>query len=242
MIEPTEPPLGTSHWLPSPTPEDVLEYLRWRLGEHKISVTATAGHLLHRLTAGRYAAIDLLFQMTLLLLKERSRRRVDAQLVEIASANLAKRRRLSAARAPFPEQTDAAQAAPPPGHLLVTRDGKLLARYSLSGKVLIGRSEHNDIWLANPHLSRHHAAIFGTSKGYVVADLHSANGVSLNGKRVTHAALRNEDVLGMGPFRLKVYVQEAFANGDPVLEDRTLPDTAIMVSPVSEPRVVRRVK
>lgn len=232
------------HELPAAGPDDIVEYLSWRLAAHAlpIEITATAARLLHRFSAGRYAAVDVLFQMVLLLLKQTEGRRVDAHLIQVAAASLAQRHRGAASQPALVEPSVTAPAGPTPGELLITRDGALLDRRPLAAKVLIGRNEHNDICLASPHLSRHHAVIFGTAYGYYVADLNSANGVSVNGKRVTYAVLKNEDILSLGPFRLKFLLEHAHAPTDPLPGPRSLADTTLMSQPPDESRLVRRIK
>ena len=60
--------------------------------------------------------------------------------------------------------------------------------------------------MPSPYLSRHHAVIVGTPEGYYLVDLNSVNGVMLNGRRIERTVLCDEDVLTVGPFRLKVQV------------------------------------
>jgi general secretion pathway protein A len=225
------------HCLPTASDRDIADYLRWRLTAHglDIEITPTAARLLHRFTAGRYAGVNVLFQMTLLLFRERGAARVDAQLVQAAAKGLAERHRA-------PHAAAAAPAGPPPGHVLITRDGSLLERRPLAARLLVGRSEHNDVCLASPYLSRHHAAIVGTPEGYYVVDLHSANGMTLRGKRVARAVLHDGDVLGIGPFRLKILLKDPIAWGDPLPDAESLVDTAILPQRVDAPPLVRRVK
>lgn len=226
------------HCLPTASDRDIADYLRWRLTAHglDVEITPTATRLLHRFTAGRYAGVNVLFQMTLLLFRERGAARVDAPLVQAAAKGLAERHRAPHAVAA------AVQAGPPPGHLLITRDGSLLERRPLAARLLVGRSEHNDVCLASPYLSRHHAAIVGTPEGYYVVDLHSANGLTLRGKRVARAVLNDGDVLGIGPFRLKVLMKDPIAWGDPLPDPESLADTAIMPQRADAPPLVRRIK
>jgi pSer/pThr/pTyr-binding forkhead associated (FHA) protein len=69
--------------------------------------------------------------------------------------------------------------------------------------------------LPSPYLSRHHAVIVGTPDGYYIVDLNSVNGLLLNGALVRRAILRPGDVLGLGPFRLKIELS-ASAQSDPI--------------------------
>lgn len=63
----------------------------------------------------------------------------------------------------------------------------------------IGRHSGNDIVLADPRVSRHHAVIIGSGTGYVIIDAGSANGVYLRGGRIHGSAeLADGDRLGIG--------------------------------------------
>jgi putative nucleotidyltransferase with HDIG domain len=54
-----------------------------------------------------------------------------------------------------------------------------------TGELRIGREESFEISVAEPSVSRQHAHIFATSRGWRVRDLKSTNGTFVNGKRVT---------------------------------------------------------
>jgi pSer/pThr/pTyr-binding forkhead associated (FHA) protein len=129
--------------------------------------------------------------------------------------------------------------APPQASLLVSRDGKVLSKVTLGPRTLVGRSEHNDVCLPNPYLSRHHAVIVGTPEGYYIVDLNSANGVTLNGRRVERAVLCDQDVLTLGPFRLKIQVPESLTRGSPLPEAESLAETAAMAQPAHESAIWR---
>lgn len=63
----------------------------------------------------------------------------------------------------------------------------------------IGRHSDNDIVLADPRVSRHHAVIIGSGAGYVVIDAGSANGIRLRGSRIHGSAeLTDGDRIGIG--------------------------------------------
>lgn len=48
----------------------------------------------------------------------------------------------------------------------------------------IGRLQDNELVIEDPKISRHHAAIVPTRAGYLIADLHSANGTRVNQDQV----------------------------------------------------------
>jgi hypothetical protein len=222
--------------------EDLIGYLEWRLGRFEMQsfMTPVALQMVARLSGGRYAAADVLSQMSLLLLRQLTLERVDARVVRQAVATLVARQnaKLEADRL----RGDQGPDAPPQGYIVVSRGGKVVSRVALRQRTLIGRSEHNDICLPSPYLSRHHAVIVGTPQGYYLVDLNSVNGVSLNGQRIERCALCDEDVLGLGPFRLKVQVPEWLTQANPLPDEASLSETAVMPQPTEENSAIWRVK
>ena len=63
----------------------------------------------------------------------------------------------------------------------------------------IGRQSDNDVVLADPRVSRHHAVIIHSGAGYVINDARSANGITLQEKRIQGSSeLTNGDRIGIG--------------------------------------------
>jgi general secretion pathway protein A len=231
------------HGLEAASQEDLLGYLDWRLRRFNLEtgMTPMALQMIARLSGGRFAAADVLCQMSLLLLRRLALERVDARVVRQAVAALAARQgaKLETDR---PSTVVEPPRAPPQGFIVVSRGGKVIARVALGQRTLMGRSEHNDVCLPSPYLSRHHAVIVGTPEGYYLVDLNSANGVFLNGRRVERAVLCDEDLLAMGPFRLKVQVPEWLTEGSPLPEEPSLMDTAVMPQQAEENSALWRIK
>jgi len=75
--------------------------------------------------------------------------------------------------------------------------------YGLGATARIGRAEDNDICLQNRGISRHHAVITATVRGYVLRDLGSQNGTLVNGERVTERVLSDGDQIALGDGRLR---------------------------------------
>ena len=232
------------HALEPPTQPELVGYVEWRLGRFEMNklVTPVASQMIARLSGGRYAAVDVLCQMSLLLLRQLSLERVDARVARQAIATLVARQ--SAKLEPTGSgDREPRLDVPPQGYLVISRDGKILTRVTLGQRTLIGRSEHNDICLPSPYLSRHHSVIVGTPEGYYVVDLNSVNGLSLNGRLVQRAVLGDQDMLVIGPFRLKVQIPEWLPHGNPLPESESLADTAVMPPQQPEtPANIRRVK
>ncbi len=72
-------------------------------------------------------------------------------------------------------------------------------RYLMGNRsITIGRSATSTLRIPDLTLSRRHARVRWTPRGYVVHDLHSRNGSFLNGLRVTCARIANGDRLQLG--------------------------------------------
>jgi pSer/pThr/pTyr-binding forkhead associated (FHA) protein len=68
-----------------------------------------------------------------------------------------------------------------------------------SALTTVGRYTGNTVIIPDETISRHHARIRKTDEGYSIEDLNSANGLFVNGSRVTAArALKTGDVIRLG--------------------------------------------
>ena len=231
------------HGIAAASQQDLIGYLEWRLGRFEMRglMTHVALQMIARLSGGRYAAADVLCQMSLLLLRQLMLDRADARVVRQAVTTLVARQSAKL-ETDKPRSAEQRLDAPPRGHVLVSRGGKVVSRVALGERTLIGRTEDNDVCLPSPYLSRHHAVIVGTPQGYYLMDLNSVNGVLLNGRRIERAVLCDEDVLGIGPFRLKMRVPEWLTQGNPLPDEASLTETAVMPQQAEENAAVWRIK
>jgi type II secretory pathway predicted ATPase ExeA len=231
------------HQFDVPSSRELVSYIEWRLARFEMSnlITPIASQMIAKLSGGRYAAVDVLCQLSLLLLRRLSLERVDARVARQAVATLIARQsaKLEGAEA---AEGEPRLEVPPQGYLLISRYGKVLTRVTLGQRTLLGRSEHNDVCLPSPYLSRHHSVIVGTPQGYYVVDLNSANGLLLNGRQVERAILCDQDVLTIGPFRMKVQIPEWLAQGNPLPSPESLSDTALMPQKPESPAAIRVIK
>lgn len=89
-----------------------------------------------------------------------------------------------------------------PEAMLAAEDGRLVP---LDAPITsLGRALDNDVVIADSRVSRYHAEIRGSPRGWVVRDLGSTNGTALNGTRVTEARLAPPDELSLGGFTINV--------------------------------------
>lgn len=77
----------------------------------------------------------------------------------------------------------------------------------------IGRSEENIVFLKNHEASRKHAEVRKLDDGWVIIDLDSKNGVSVNGNPVKEQKLRHGDVIKIGLAR--IFFRETDSAGFP---------------------------
>lgn len=88
--------------------------------------------------------------------------------------------------------------------LVVMLDGAILDRRTLAcGRILIGRSQHNDLCLGSRFVSRHHAVLIVTENEVHIVDLRSTNPVRVNGQPVQNQALAAGDLLTIGNYQLR---------------------------------------
>ena len=70
--------------------------------------------------------------------------------------------------------------------------------------LVIGRGKTAEIMLAEPTISRAHAAVGYDGHGFFVQDLRSTNGTLVNGERRERASLRDQDEIQIGRLHLQV--------------------------------------
>ena len=117
--------------------------------------------------------------------------------------------------------------APTAPTLYVSLDGETLNEMTLDmARLLIGRSEHNDIAIASKFVSRHHALVVRHGSATFLMDLNSTNGTFVNSKRVSNHVLVHNDVITIGHHRIKFNDPYATKRGS--LEGTEFADTVIM--------------
>jgi serine phosphatase RsbU (regulator of sigma subunit) len=86
-------------------------------------------------------------------------------------------------------------------------------------RLLVGRSRECDLVLPDVLLSRRHAELYRTARGWLVRDLGSMNGTRVNDARIDHErVLYDGDVVGVAGWRL------AFFEADPAQGDTPTSD------------------
>lgn len=113
--------------------------------------------------------------------------------------------------------------------LYLTHNGRTLREIPLRrARVMIGRSEHNDIAVASRFISRHHALFIREGNTTLLMDLNSTNGTFVNSRRVSNHIMVNDDIVTVGHHGLKFV--DPSATGQQSIDRADMSDTIIMKS------------
>ena len=122
---------------------------------------------------------------------------------------------------------DAAEELPQSPQLFVTRNGRTIKELSFDQpRLLIGRSEHNDIALPSRFVSRHHLLLVRHGNATFLMDLNSSNGTFVNSRRVSNSVLKHDDIISVGDHRIKFCDPNATSRAR--LDGSEFAETAIM--------------
>lgn len=87
----------------------------------------------------------------------------------------------------------------------VSLDSKLIERVRIDKeKISIGRDSDNDIYINNLAISRYHARILYQDDKIFIEDLESSNGTYLNGKKISHTEINENDTILIGKYKLNI--------------------------------------
>lgn len=93
-------------------------------------------------------------------------------------------------------------------------------------RLLIGRSEHNDLCINSTFISRHHVMFVKFGATTLLMDLNSTNGTFVNSRRISNQILMHNDVISIGNHRIKFLDPAATSRN--ALEGVGFDDTIIM--------------
>jgi hypothetical protein len=134
-------------------------------------------------------------------------------------------------RAPAPSARPAAEQEPPLLHVPVSIITPVAELELREGSILVGRLPECDVMLDDALVSRMHARINVRGTAVVVEDLHSTNGIYVNGVRITHSAtLREGDRLLCGTTEISLFEARRSARVAP-LRARSEPPAAASQPP-----------
>ncbi len=97
------------------------------------------------------------------------------------------------------------RSARPVARIIVTCDGETVAEHELTKRqYVIGRGDLADIIIEDSYVSKMHAMLQIYSNAIVLLDLNSTNGTTVNSTVVQKTILRNNDIISLGQYRLKI--------------------------------------
>ena len=99
--------------------------------------------------------------------------------------------------------------------LRLSSNGRTIQELPLAqSRLLIGRSEENDMSIPSRYVSRHHILLVRHGGSTLLIDLNSTNGTFVNSKRAYSCVLANDDVITVDLH--SKFVQYSIAYNDPV--------------------------
>ncbi|HEY5103055.1 MAG TPA: AAA family ATPase [Steroidobacteraceae bacterium] len=94
------------------------------------------------------------------------------------------------------------------GRVLVSTEGRTVRELPLHiGRVIVGRTDDNDLQIDSRFVSRHHCQLIVSAQACVIEDLNSTNGIYVKSKRVRRQHLNDGDVVVIGKHEL-IYMDE----------------------------------
>ena len=85
---------------------------------------------------------------------------------------------------------------------------------------VIGKGGQNEVRLNSWRISKEHARLFKTPSGVLLEDMGAFGGVNVNGTRIDtqYGPLREGDVIGIGPFQLRLMQTDAASGAEQALQ------------------------
>lgn len=103
-----------------------------------------------------------------------------------------------AARAEAPDRPKRSARESGRPTLVLLTDDEPVKTLPVERRIRIGRQSDNDLVLADPGVSRHHAEVINTNGTCTLHDMGSTNGTYVNGSVVSEHALRDGDRISLG--------------------------------------------
>lgn len=111
--------------------------------------------------------------------------------------------------------------------LFLTYNGRTLSEIDIDRpRLLVGRSDHNDICINSRFISRHHALFVKHGTATFLMDLNSTNGTYVNSQRISNHVLLHNDIISVGNHGIKFH--DPNARDSIKLDSASLADTVVM--------------
>jgi len=204
---------------------EMREYIEHRLSiagrRAKDLIKDDAFDTIYRYTGGVPRLINTLCDTTLLCAFAEDVTVIASREIKAAVEELNwKEHELSAGT--HPEQTSSREGRKAE-HLMrieIRNQGETVAEHFFGpGRIIIGRSPDNEIYIQSKFVSRHHAQLTSDEYGCAIEDLNSTNGVFIGEERIKKHRLKDGDVVSLGIHEL-VYSDLRAAQSPSALKER----------------------
>ena len=193
---------------------ETREYIRWRIESAGTADIAQVFEFdaitrIHELCEGVADAVSNLCSRCLQLSDEESTAPVTTDLVRKADIQL----RLPCIMQQSDAEAESMQVelklnaqdnGSVPPRIILTRNGKTMREMTMEQpRLMIGRSEDNDLQINGNFVSRHHALFIRHGAVALVMDLNSTNGTYVNDRRIQDQIVIHQDIISIGNHRIK---------------------------------------
>jgi putative secretion ATPase (PEP-CTERM system associated) len=187
---------------------EMREYIEHRLAiagrKAKDLIKEDAFDTIYRYTGGVPRLINTLCDTTLLCAFAENVTVITTREIKAAVEELNwKEHELSAGT--HPEQSSARESRKAEHLMRIeirNQDETVAEHYFGPGRIIIGRSPDNEIYIQSKFVSRHHAQLTSDQYGCAIEDLNSTNGVFIGEERIKKHRLKDGDVVSLGIHKL----------------------------------------
>ena len=189
-------------------PRETVEYIKHRLavgGREGELFTNGCFDIIYRFTGGVPRLINTLCDTALLCAFADGKKNVDEAdvLAAIGELNWHEHKSDTGIYEKLQQVQQHLPVSAAVTQIVVRSNGEVLAEHSFPlGRIIVGRSPDNEIYVKSKFVSRHHAQLVSDENGCVIEDLNSTNGLFLGAKQIKKYRLRDGDVVSLGVHEL----------------------------------------
>ncbi|MCH8307375.1 MAG: AAA family ATPase [Proteobacteria bacterium] len=184
---------------------EMREYIEHRLKiagrEHNDLIADDAFASIYRYTGGIPRLINTLCDTGLLVAFADDKKTVDTEdiLLAVEELNWKELEFKNGAPQPIPHLVPDRSKPSYLTRIEVRSEGKMLSEHFFeAGRIIVGRSPDNEIYIKSKFVSRHHAQLVTDDFGCTIEDLNSTNGVFIGETRAKKFLLKDGDVVSLG--------------------------------------------
>ena len=188
---------------------EMREYIKHRLdiagSEGRELFAQDSYDLIHRYSGGVPRLINTLCDTALLcaFADEKPGAGVDDVMSAIAELNWSEHESITGLNQKL--QQVSARISPPKNVTQIevrSEGGRLSVQSFPPGRIIIGRSPDNEIYIKSKFVSRHHAQLISDDQGCLIEDLNSTNGVFIGDRQIKKHRLTDGDIVALGVHEL----------------------------------------